>query len=82
MTSRSRPPWWPCRATTANPKSQALTPLEGTLPIINISLCRNITACYPQCFTLFRCCCILTMRPWLWGDVDKPRNQAKSVTLE
>jgi hypothetical protein len=32
MTSRSRPPWWPCRATTANPKPSALTPLGGTPP--------------------------------------------------
>lgn len=33
MTSRSRPPWVPCRAPTANPIPSALTPLGGTPPL-------------------------------------------------
>src|SRR5690606_8541659 len=32
----SRPPWWPCRATTANTSlPHAVTPLPGTPPTLN-----------------------------------------------
>jgi len=46
MTSRSRPPWGPCRVPTANPTPPALTPLGGTLPF---APCRQST--HPACCT-------------------------------